>query len=95
MVVVAAQVTLSWHRRPAPLLGRMLAAAAAAGTTVLRFFEHLRHPGINNHSLACLHDSEGKENGALIDGRSLACLHDGGSGGTSDIALAQAASPLA
>ena len=95
MVVVAAQVTLSWHRRPAPLLGRMSAAAAAAGTTVLRFFEHLRHPGINNHSLACLHDSDGAENGALIDGRSLAHSRNGSNGSTSDLALAQLAGPLA
>ena len=60
-----------------------------------RFFEHVQCPGINDHSLACLRDSSGAENGALINGRSLACLRDGSGGGTSDLALAQSAGPLA
>ena len=62
---------------------------------VSRIFEHVRCPGINDHSLACLRNSSGAENGALIDGRSLVCLHDGSNGGTSDLALAQLAGPLA
>ncbi len=60
---------------------------------VLWIFEHVRCSGINNHSLACLHDSGGAENGALIDGRSLARSHDGSNGDTSDLALAQLPGP--
>jgi hypothetical protein len=42
-----------------------------------------------------LHDSDGAENGALIDGRSLAHSRNGSNGSTSDLALAQLAGPLA
>jgi hypothetical protein len=66
-----------------------------SSTMVLRFYEHVQCPGINDHSLTCLRDSDGAENGALINDCSLACLHDGSNGGTSDLALAKLAGPLA